>query len=256
VNLKEQAKSGFTYLRPLQFAFESPKFMLPIRLGMTNAEGPQDLLIYSITQKGRVETTNYRNVRLPTGMDIPLYVKDKFGDFYKAMFDTAYRKENQKGVFEEYAWNMSWCDPCAADPLTNEELRKLGVFWVNENAYNPQSMRPRRGGLYNPMRGQVQAFITRLHVRYDGEHFPEDLFFQETSDSQNFQGRYVLRHPWTGPETCPAAQNYRQQVRERRAQEAQTLASLTGWEIGEIRKQMGPDPEGGKDVKWYQNIFK
>ncbi|MEO7761277.1 MAG: DUF2330 domain-containing protein, partial [Casimicrobiaceae bacterium] len=44
VNLKEQAKTGFTYLRPLQFAFESEKFMLPIRLGMVNAQGPQDLI--------------------------------------------------------------------------------------------------------------------------------------------------------------------------------------------------------------------
>jgi len=30
----------------LQFAFASPRFMLPIRLGMLNADGPQDLLIY------------------------------------------------------------------------------------------------------------------------------------------------------------------------------------------------------------------
>ena len=33
VNLTEQSKLGFTYLRPLQIAYESPKFMLPIRLG-------------------------------------------------------------------------------------------------------------------------------------------------------------------------------------------------------------------------------
>src|SRR5439155_26578792 len=39
VNLKEQAKLGFQYLRPLQVAYESPKFMLPIRLGTVNADG-------------------------------------------------------------------------------------------------------------------------------------------------------------------------------------------------------------------------
>src|SRR5215813_13536300 len=32
VNLGEQARIGFSYLRPLQIAYESPKFMLPIRL--------------------------------------------------------------------------------------------------------------------------------------------------------------------------------------------------------------------------------
>jgi hypothetical protein len=33
VNLKEQLKTGYTTLRPLQFAFESEKFMLPMRSG-------------------------------------------------------------------------------------------------------------------------------------------------------------------------------------------------------------------------------
>ena len=33
VNLKEQAKLGYSVLRPIQVAYESPKFMLPIRLG-------------------------------------------------------------------------------------------------------------------------------------------------------------------------------------------------------------------------------
>ena len=33
VNLKEHQRTGLSYLRPIQFAFESPKFMLPIRLG-------------------------------------------------------------------------------------------------------------------------------------------------------------------------------------------------------------------------------
>src|SRR5439155_5366491 len=43
VNLTEQAKLGFSFLRPLQVAYESPKFMLPIRLGTANADGPHEL---------------------------------------------------------------------------------------------------------------------------------------------------------------------------------------------------------------------
>ncbi|MEZ5289073.1 MAG: hypothetical protein R2712_30575 [Vicinamibacterales bacterium] len=27
---------------------------------------------------------------------------------------------------------MAWCDPCAADPLTPDELRELGVFWSGD----------------------------------------------------------------------------------------------------------------------------
>ena len=41
VNLKEFDKSGFQSLRPLQIAYESPRFMLPIRLGMVNAQSMQ-----------------------------------------------------------------------------------------------------------------------------------------------------------------------------------------------------------------------
>ena len=67
VNLKEQAKTGAAYLRPLRVSYESPRFMLPIRLGTVNADGPQDLVILSVSRRGRVETTNYMTVKLPTG---------------------------------------------------------------------------------------------------------------------------------------------------------------------------------------------
>ena len=118
VNLTEHAKLGFSYLRPIQVAYESPKFMLPIRLGMANANGPQELFVYALTRHGRVEATNYRTVKLATGMDLPVFVKQEFPAFYKAMFAEQVRHEDMRAVFVGYAWDMGWCDPCAADPLT------------------------------------------------------------------------------------------------------------------------------------------
>ena len=44
-------------------------------------------------------------------------------------------------VFLEYAWDMAWCDPCAADPLSTDQLRKLGVFWLDGR----RRSRPDRG---------------------------------------------------------------------------------------------------------------
>src|SRR4029450_8849332 len=79
VNIGEQAKLGFNYLRPLQIAYESPKFMLPIRLGTLNAEGTQELFVFTLTNKGRVETTNYRTVRLPSDVEIPTHGKGECG---------------------------------------------------------------------------------------------------------------------------------------------------------------------------------
>ena len=87
VNLQEQQKSGYSYLRPLQVAFESNKFMLPIRLGTLNAKGEQELYVYALTRTGRVETTNYRTVKLPSNTEVPEFVQAEFSDFYRSMFE-------------------------------------------------------------------------------------------------------------------------------------------------------------------------
>ena len=252
VNLAEQAKLGYRTLRPIQMAFESRKFMLPIRLGMVNADGPQDMVVWFLTRKGRVETANYRTVKLPTGDEIPTFVKDDFGKFYKAMYGVQVEREEQRAVFLEYAWDMGWCDPCAADPLSPEELRELGVFWQSA----AESPKP---NVRMPQPVPRDVFVTRLHVRYDDEHFPDDLHFVQTADRSNFQGRYVLRHPWRGEASCPAAEQYREELVRRQEREAQTLASLTGWGIDWIRDRMeiaavAPATSSGDDP-WWKRIW-
>src|SRR3954464_13882422 len=224
VNVTEHTKLGFAYLRPLQVAYESPKFMLPIRLGMVNANGPQELFVYALTRKGRVETTNYRTVRLPSNAEVPLFVKNEFPGFYKSLFSQQVKRQDMRTVFLEYAWDMGWGAPCSADPLSADELRQLGVFWLEKGGDNPSGAR--------------NVFLTRLHLRYDSAHFPEDLVFQETADRENFQGRFILRHPWTGGDRCEAAQSYRRELPKRYEQEAQTLASLTAWDVNKIRRKM------------------
>ncbi len=242
VNLEEKAKLGGTFLRPLQVAYETPKFMLPIRLGTVNADGPQELFVFVLTKKGRVETTNYRTVRLPTGQSVPLFVKSEFGDFYRDLFSEQVKKNDMKVVFLEYAWNMSWCDPCAADPLSAAELSELGVFWSGADS--------NRGG------GAQQVYVTRLHVRYDADHFPDDLVFQETGDTGNFQGRYVLQHPFKGEAKCDQAKQYWRGVGERQEKEAMTLASLTGWDMVDIRKKIEfVSAEGPPPPKWWDGLW-
>jgi len=240
VNLGEQKRLGFANLRPLQMAFESPKFMLPIRLGMVNADGPQELIVYTLTRNGRVETVNYRNVKLPTDLELPLYVEKEFAKFYRAMFGWQTRQERMAVVFTEYAWDMGWCDPCASPPLSHEELRKLGVFWLDDASA-----------------GAPPVFLTRLHARYDREHFPEDLVFQQTGDKSSFQGRYILRRPWTGDLSCPNALAYKRELNERREREAKNLAMLTGWDVAGIRKRMAETGEGPVSLvepAWWEKL--
>ena len=244
VNIEEQSKLGYQYLRPLQVAYESNKFMLPIRLGTLNAKGKQELYIYALTRSGRVETTNYRTVKMPSDMEVPEFVQGEFAEFYRDMFARQVEKENERAVFLEYAWDMNWCDPCAADPLSQKELRELGVFWLGD-----------QGGRNIQKTPAKDVFVTRLHLRYDSEHFPEDLTFQETGDRQNFQGRYVIRRAWKGEATCDIS-DYQAELRARQEREAQQLANLTGWDIEDIRKKI-PFPEGGasENVPWWKKIW-
>lgn len=144
-------------------------------------------------------------------------------------------------MFLEYAWDMRWCDPCASDPLSSAELRQLGVFW-DDGA-----------------RGQApDVFLTRLHVRYDNLHFPEDLVFQETGDRANFQGRYVVRHPWTGQDSCVGANAYRASLQDRREQEVTRLASLTGWTLSDIRKRagLGETTQSQPVPAWWERLWR
>ncbi|ACK72930.1 conserved hypothetical protein [Gloeothece citriformis PCC 7424] len=234
VNLKEFDKTGFQSLRPLQIAYESPKFMLPIRLGMINSQGEQDLIVYLLSPKGQIELINYRTVKIPSDLNLPEFVQKEFADFYQAMFQKSYEREKKKVAFIEYAWNMGSCDPCSADPLSSEELKQAGVFWLTENFWR-------------------DVFITRLHVRYTRDKFPQDLFFQETGNQQLFQGRYIMNHPYTGEITCSAAQEYQSSVRKRQEQEAQTLANLTAWDINEIRSKINFMEV--KEIPWWQKLL-
>ena len=255
VNLDNQSETGNEFLRPIAVAYESPKFMLPIRLGTLNARGDQDLFVYALTRDGQVETTNYRTQKIPTDKEIPVYIKDNFPDFYKSMYQTAAKREGGHGVFMEYAWDMNWCDPCAADPLSPEQLQELGVFWQTSNENGR-----RRGGKSLAR----DVFVTRLHVRYDAKSFPEDLKFKTTGNRNNFQGRYILRHAYEGEMVCEAAKAYKQTVNKRKEEEVKTLANLTGWDRKEIWDDIEKAGIGVKyDIKdddnggptWWKNIW-
>ena len=258
VNLAAKTELGYTYLRPLQIAFESPHFMLPIRLGMVNADGPQELFVMTLTRRGRVEAANYRNVFIKSDQQIPIFVKGEFNDFYRAMFDRQVEIEDGRAVFLEYAWDMGWCDPCAADPLSAAELRELGVFWLDD-------IRIQVGQSQTILPTQPRdVFVTRLHLRYDSSTFPDDLMFRETEKRQNYQGRFILRHPWkvTQPR-CQAEIDYAKRLPKRFDAEAQTLAALTNWPISEIRAKMEaggqsfevPRLDAPGDKKWWEKLW-
>ena len=233
VNLKtHKPGSSEGFLRPLQIKVKSDKFMLPIRLGMANAKGEQDMIVYAFSKKGRIECTNYRTVNMPTNRKIPTFVKPNFGNFYSDLFKNTHSREGRDAVFLEYAWDVtpSWggvkCDPCVGNPPYFVDLTKAGVSWVNQ-------------------RGSSVHF-TRLHVRYSLSKFPEDLFFQETPNRQSFQARYVITHPATGDLSCSEGRNYSKKLKTRRRKEISELASLTQWDVNEFYDYI---PNGTDKIK-------
>jgi Na+-translocating ferredoxin:NAD+ oxidoreductase RnfD subunit len=226
VNEAEKKKLPGNFLRPLQISFNSPKFMLPIRLGMANADGDQDMIVYAFTKKGRIETTNYRTMSLPTGKNIPLFVKNNFANFYANLFQNQWDKEGKALAMLEYAWDVSpknyvKCDPCVATAPSTQDLVQAGVWWVNRDWNNYDDV-------YNNDDYSDKVYFTRLHVRYNRRSFPQDLMFQVTPNTDNYQARYVITHPATGDFNCEAGKKYLKELKQRRAEELEMLTYLTG----------------------------
>ncbi|MBP6842826.1 MAG: DUF2330 domain-containing protein, partial [Kofleriaceae bacterium] len=85
-------KDGRAELSPLRFHYDSDEFNLPIRLGLANSSGTQDLIVSILAPAQRYEVANYKNVTIPTNLDVKDAVRDKFGEFYAALFDRTVEK--------------------------------------------------------------------------------------------------------------------------------------------------------------------
>ncbi|HPH65929.1 MAG TPA: DUF2330 domain-containing protein [Kofleriaceae bacterium] len=199
-------------LSPLRFFYDTEDFALPIRLGLANSQGTQDLIVNILAPAKRYEVANYKNVTIPTNINVKATVRDRFGEFYAALYDATIAK-NPGAVVTEYAWQAMGCDPCPGPMLDGNDLATLGGD-VLAGAANVDD------NFGAPMGSMV---LTRLHARY-GKEIKDDLVFKEASaivggreflrdgakleegartDSyNNFQGRYAIRHPWEGAISC------------------------------------------------------
>jgi hypothetical protein len=212
---------GGARLSPLRFHYDTQDFRLPVRLGLLNAPEKQDLIVYVLHPTSRFEVANYPNVFIPTNLDLDSSVRDSFGRFYTTLFDRTLDRMNGRAVVTEYAWATSTCDPCPVPPLDASDLATLGLDVLDPSAAQGAQ------GPTNP-RFASGMTVTRLHTRYNAQTLNEDLVFREVGPVQggrehvidpqtgaieqgaqpaqyganNFQARYAIRHPWTGPIRC------------------------------------------------------
>jgi hypothetical protein len=128
----------------------------------------------------------------------------------------------------EYAWDVSpknfvKCDPCVATAPSTQDLVQAGVWWINRD-WND----------YSDTEGEEEedyssnVYFTRLHVRYNRNSFPQDLQFQVTPNTENYQARYIVTHPATGDFNCDEGKKYLKELKQRRSDEMETLTWLTG----------------------------
>ncbi len=204
---KVQFVNGMVTLSPLRFHYDSPDFVLPIRLGLANSKGTQDLIVNILAPNTRYEVANYPNVTIPTNLGVTDQVRTHFGEFYAALFD--HTVEQVPGaVVTEYAWDSGSCDPCPGPTLDAADLATLGADVI--------------GTTYKDATNASYT-LTRLHARY-GKSITNDLVFRAVEPifggrgipdpqgalptevgrdgSNNFQGRYVILHPWLGEVAC------------------------------------------------------
>ena len=212
--------NGTVVLSPLRFHYDAPELRLPVRLGLLNAKGKQDLIVYVLSPDQRYEAANYPNVFVPTNLEVVDDIRKKFASFYTQLFDATMAKHANRAVVTEYAWQTSSCDPCPVPPLQASDLATLGDDVLSGNTATAGAADS--GDYY----GNASSWVlTRLHTRYAKETLSEDLVFRaarpivggragsdtkaleapgeaKPDSTNNFQARYIIRHAWTGKVTC------------------------------------------------------
>jgi hypothetical protein len=210
-------ENGMAMLSPLRFHYDSEKFELPVRLGLVNSSGSQDLIVHVIA-KGRYEVANRPNITIPTNLDVKTAVRPVFGAFYADLVERTFKK-NPTAAITEFAWQGALpppevmvdqgiygvtCDPCPPPhPMDDPLARFLGADVLPGIKTDAQVAK-----------FASEATVTRLHLRYSKDSLTDDLVFKqvepihggvpgvaktEPAKTNRFQGRYVM---WIKGSSC------------------------------------------------------
>jgi MYXO-CTERM domain-containing protein len=129
-------------LSPIRFWTDQPYDTIPDRVGLLNASGKQELLLYVLDPEQRYESKNYENVFPPTNITVDFAVKERMGEFYVSLADIIAQKK-PNAFLDEYAWSSDGCgQPCATEPLMISELLSLGGD-VFEQAVSKEDKNPK-----------------------------------------------------------------------------------------------------------------
>ncbi len=167
VNLEELAEDP-SYLSALQFGYDSEVFSLPIRLGTLNSTGEQDMILYILSDNGRVGVSNYPEAQIENECMFNEADYGTFGAFYDLQFSASLEGLERPGWLLEYGWSAANCDPCSDEPISDEEVARLGFDGLS-----------------------TEAYFSRIHMRYAPEKVDQELSLYVSGDYSNTQVRYI-----------------------------------------------------------------
>jgi hypothetical protein len=209
--------AGQAVLSPLRVHYDSEKFELPIRLGLVNTSGEQDLIVHVIA-RGRYEVANRPNVMIPTNLDVKVAVEPRFGAFYSELVKRTFQK-NPGAAVTEFAWQGAMpppevmvdqgiygvtCDPCPPPHPMDDPLTRLMGADVIPGVKSDASV----------AKWAAETTLTRLHLRSTKDGATDDLVFKQVdaieggvpgapevrpAKKNRFQGRYIM---WKRGDAC------------------------------------------------------
>ena len=205
---------GQAVLSPLRFHYDSETFELPVRLGLVNSSGTQDLIVHVIA-KQRYELANRKNVFVPSNLQLTPEAKPLFGGLYADLMERTFAA-NPGASVTEFAWKGALppptvmvgggiygvtCDPCPPPSPVDDPLAKyLGADVMPGLKVDEDIAKFAR-----------ETTLTRLHLRYTKESLTDDLVFTAAApmaggvpeqlktgpaEANRFQGRYVITYPF------------------------------------------------------------
>lgn len=168
VHLDELPEDG-AFLPPLQVSYSSPAFSLPIKLGTLNSAGSQDLVLYTVTDGGRVGVANYPEVVIADECMDPRITGETIGDLILDRFSDEVDAAGGAAWALEYGFSSQKCDPCPPGGVIDPGDLVLAGFEGDAN----------------------RAFVSRIRVRYPASA-EADLVLYDSGNMQPDQYRYIV----------------------------------------------------------------
>jgi len=157
----EAALANGEPLSPLQVAYDSEIFYIPIRLATLNSPGEQDMVIYTLTAAAdggkdawRAGIANYTEFPIADTCIWGSPSADDFNAFYEGRFTEAWESVGEGAWTVEYAGTWGDASPASSIQITPEDVAELGF---DESS--------------------VSHHLTRIRMRYTPEQAVEDLIF-------------------------------------------------------------------------------